>query len=116
MIDKKSDVVQRFVNASIEGWYNYLYGDNTKANELIKKDNPEMTDGQIQYSIAKMKEYGIVESGDALDKGIGCITDAHYKKFFDEMVAIKVFKPDTDYTKAFTTKYVCKSVGMTLKK
>ncbi|MDM9629811.1 ABC transporter substrate-binding protein [Rhizobium sp. S152] len=115
MIDSKSDVVQRFVDASIEGWYNYLYGDNTKANELIKKDNPEMTDGQIAYSIAKMKEYGIVESGEALDKGIGCMTDAHYKKFFDEMVGIKVLKADTDYTKAFTTKYVCKGVGMALK-
>lgn len=116
MVDSKPDVVQRFVDASIEGWYNYLYGDNTKANELIKKDNPEMTDGQIAYSIAKMKEYGIIESGDSLDKGIGCITDAHYKTFFDEMVAIKVFKPETDYTKAFTTKFVCKNIGVALKK
>jgi len=116
MIDTKSDVVQRFVDASIEGWYNYLYGDNSKANDLIKKDNPEMTDGQIEYSIAKMKEYGILESGEALDKGIGCMTDAHVKKFFDEMVGIKVLKADTDYTKAFTTKYVCKGVGMALKK
>ncbi|AJD44690.1 nitrate/sulfonate/bicarbonate ABC transporter substrate-binding protein (plasmid) [Rhizobium gallicum bv. gallicum R602sp] len=116
MIDTKPDVVQRFVDASIEGWYNYLYSDNSKANELIKKDNPEMTDGQIAYSIAKMKEFGIVESGDAMDKGIGCITDAHYKKFFDEMVAINIFKADTDYTKAFTTKFVCKGTGMSLKK
>ncbi len=58
--ESKPDVVQRFVDASIEGWYNYLYGDNKAANDLIKKDNPEMTDGQIEYSIAKMKEYGIV--------------------------------------------------------
>ncbi|MGO8271819.1 ABC transporter substrate-binding protein, partial [Rhizobium ruizarguesonis] len=64
MIEGKPDVVQRFVDASIEGWYNYLHGDKAKANELIKKDNPEMTDGQIAYSIAKMKEYGIIESGD----------------------------------------------------
>lgn len=116
MVDSKPDVVQRFVDASIEGWYNYLYGDNSKANALIKTDNPEMTDGQIAYSIAKMKEYGIIESGEALDKGIGCMTDAHYKKFYDEMVAIKVVKPDTDYTKAFTTKFVCKGTGMALKK
>ena len=37
------DVVQRFVDASTIGWYNYLYGDNKAANALIKKDNPEMT-------------------------------------------------------------------------
>ncbi|MDQ0456790.1 ABC transporter substrate-binding protein [Rhizobium paknamense] len=116
MVDKKPDLVQRFVDASIEGWYNYLYGDNSKANALIKADNPEMTDGQIAYSIAKMKEYGIIESGEALDKGIGCITDAHYKKFYDEMVAIKVVKSEVDYKKAFTTAFVCKGKGMALKK
>ncbi len=101
LVQKNPDLVQRFVNASIEGWYNYLYGDNKAANDLIKKDNPDMTDEQIAYSIAKMKEYGIVESGDAIDKGIGCITDAHYKKFFDQMVQIKLFDADTDYKKAF---------------
>ena len=115
-IEKNPDLVQRFVDASIEGWYNYLYGDNKAANDLIKKDNPEISDGQIAYSIAKMKEYGIVESGAALEKGIGCMTEDHYKKFFDQMVAIKVFKPETDFKKAFTTQFVCKSVGMALKK
>jgi NitT/TauT family transport system substrate-binding protein len=116
MVEKKPDLVQRFVDASAEGWYNYLYGDNKAANDLIKKDNPEMTDGQIAFSIAKLKEYGIVDSGDTLAKGIGCMTKAHYKKFFEQMVAIKVFKADTDFSKAFTTKFVCKGVGLALKK
>src|SRR3979490_1506861 len=44
LIDKKPDLVQRFVDASIVGWYHYLYGDNAPANEMIKKLNPEMTD------------------------------------------------------------------------
>ena len=47
----KPDVVQRFVDASTNGWYNYLYGDNKAANDLIKKDNPDMTDEQIAFSI-----------------------------------------------------------------
>ena len=51
LVDENPDLVQRFVNATIEGWYNYLYGDNKKANELIKADNPEMTDEQIAFSI-----------------------------------------------------------------
>jgi NitT/TauT family transport system substrate-binding protein len=58
--------VQRFVDASAIGWCNYLYGDNAAANARIKRDNPEMTDARIAYSIAKMKEYGIVDSGDTL--------------------------------------------------
>ena len=45
------DITKRFVEASIIGWYNYLYGDNTAANDLIKKDNPDMTDEQIAFTI-----------------------------------------------------------------
>ncbi len=110
------DIVQRFVDASIVGWYNYLYGDNTAANDLIKKDNPEMTDEQIAYSIAKMKEYGIVDSGDTETMGIGCMTDARQKEFYDKLVNAKVIKADIDITKAYTTAFVCKKVGMDLKK
>ncbi|TNB48700.1 ABC transporter substrate-binding protein [Martelella lutilitoris] len=116
LVEENPDLVQRFVDASIEGWYNYLYGDNAAANELIKADNPEMTDEQIAYSIEKMKEYGIVVSGDADEGGIGCITDAHYKTFFDDMVDIGLFTSDVDYTKAFTTQFVCKGVGKDLMK
>ncbi|MGH9809987.1 MAG: ABC transporter substrate-binding protein, partial [Terriglobia bacterium] len=55
LIAKHPDVVQRFVDASAIGWYHYLYGDNVKANARIKQDNPEMTDEQIAFSIAKIK-------------------------------------------------------------
>ncbi|MNT57760.1 hypothetical protein D3C72_1951580 [compost metagenome] len=108
--------MQRFVDASIEGWYNYLYGDNAAANALIKTTNPEMTDGQIEYAIDKMKQYGIVDSGDALDKGIGCMTAERYKQLADELVKVKLLKADTDYTKAFDTRFSCKGIGLSLKK
>ncbi|MEJ1161842.1 ABC transporter substrate-binding protein [Prosthecomicrobium sp. N25] len=116
LVDTKSDMVQRFVDASIIGWYNYLYGDNKAANALIKKDNPEMTDAQLAFSIAKMKEFGIVESGEALAKGIGCMIDAQHKSFYDKMAGAKVVDAGVDYTKSFTTKYVCKGVGLDVKK
>ncbi|MNK98177.1 NMT1/THI5 like protein [compost metagenome] len=116
LIDTNPDLVQRFVDASIEGWYNYLYGDNAAANALIKTTNPEMTDGQIEYAIDKMKQYGIVDSGDALDKGIGCMTAERYKQLADELVKVKLLKADTDYTKAFDTRFSCKGIGLSLKK
>ncbi len=116
LVSDKPDVAKRFVEASIIGWYNYLYGDNKLANDLIKKDNPDMTDPQIAFSIAKMKEYGIVESGEALDKGIGCMIDAHVKSFFDKMVAAKVVDGSVDYKKSYDAQFVCKGLGMNLKK
>ncbi|TPW30912.1 ABC transporter substrate-binding protein [Martelella alba] len=115
LVEENPDLVQRFVDATIIGWYNYLYHDNSAANALIKKDNPDMTDEQLAYSIAKMKEYGLVESGDADEGGIGCMTDAHYKKFYDEMAAVSLFESGVEFTKAYTTDFVCKNVGADLK-
>ena len=56
-----------------------------------------MTDDRIAYSIAKMKEYGIVDSGDAQTLGIGAMTDARMKNFFDKMVRAGVVKAGIDY-------------------
>jgi NitT/TauT family transport system substrate-binding protein len=115
LVQKNPDLVQRFVDASAIGWYHYLYGDNKKANEAIKRDNPEMTDEQIAYSIAKLNEYGIVDSGDTLKYGIGAMTEARIKDFFDKMVKAGIVKPDTDYKKAFTLQFVNKGVGIDLR-
>ena len=110
-VDRKPDVVQRFVDASIIGWYNYIYGDNGAGNDLIKRQNPEMTDALLAYSVAKMKEYGIVDSGEANKLGIGAMTDAHMAGFFDKMVKAGVVKPGLDYRKSYTLRFVNKKVG-----
>lgn len=116
IIENRPDLVQRFVDASVIGWYNYLYGDNKAANALIRKDNPEMTDAQIVYSIDKMKEYGIVDSGDSLKLGIGAMTDARQKSFFDKMVKAKVVDASLDHKKSYTLQFVNKGVGLNLRK
>jgi NitT/TauT family transport system substrate-binding protein len=115
LIDKKPDLVQRFVDASLIGWYNYLYGDNDAANEMIKKLNPEMTDELLAYSIDRMKEYGIVDSGDSLRTGIGAMNEARIASFFDKMVRARVVRSDIDYRKSFTLRFVNKGVGLELR-
>jgi NitT/TauT family transport system substrate-binding protein len=116
LVEKNPDLVQRFVDASAVGWYNYLYGDPSAGNALIRKHNPEMTDALLAYSIAKMKEYGIVDSHDSLKLGIGAMTDAHWKSFFDKMVRAGVVKAGLDYRKAYTLRFVNKGVGVNLRK
>ncbi len=115
LIDKKPDLVQRFVSASMIGWYNYLYGDNAAANAMIRKLNPEMTDELIAYSIARMKEYGIVDSGEALRDGIGAMNDARMASFFDKMVRAHVVRADIDYRKSYTLRFINKGVGLDLR-
>jgi len=101
-IDTKPALVQAFVDATAQGWTDYLYGNPAPANALIKRDNPEMTDGLIAQAISKMKSYGIVAP-----KGhIGQMTDAQWKTFFDTMVSEKLYPKTLDYKKAYTLKFV----------
>jgi NitT/TauT family transport system substrate-binding protein len=107
--------VQRFIDASIEGWYSYLYSDPAPANTAIKHDNPEMTDALLQYGRNMMKEHGIVDSGDALKLGIGAMTDARWAAFYQSMSAVGVYPQGLDVTKAYTLRFVDKRVGINMK-
>ncbi|MDV3352152.1 ABC transporter substrate-binding protein [Leptothoe sp. LEGE 181152] len=107
IVDGDPDLVQRFVDASIKGWYSY-FEDPSLGNELIKQDNPEMTDEQLAYSLEKMQEYGIAISGDSEAKGIGAMTDERWKTFFEDMSTAGIFSADTDYTQAYTLEFVNK--------
>lgn len=115
-IDEHPEWVACFVDGSAKGWYNYMYGDNAAANEMIKKDNPDMTDDQIAFSIEQMKKFGIVDSGDTEEKGIGAMTDERMKSFYDKMVNAGVIEGGIDISKAYTLDFVNKGVGLELKK
>lgn len=115
LIEKNPDLVQRFVDASIIGWYRYLYGDNSAGNALIKKMNPEMTDALLDYTVAQMKEHGIVDSGDTVKNGIGAMSDERMADFFSTMVRAGVVRRDIDFRKAYTLRFVNKGVGLNLR-
>ncbi len=115
LVEQKPDLVQRFVDASMIGWAHYLYGDSKPGNDLIQKTNPEMTGELLAYSIAKMREYGIVDSGDTQKLGIGAMTDARMKSFFDKMVRAGVVKAGLDFRKAYTLQFVNKGIAVDLR-
>lgn len=114
-IDSKPDEVTCFVDGSITGWYNYLYGDNAAANEMIMSDNPDMTQDKINYAISKMLSQGIVDSGDALDLGIGAITEEKVGDFYAKMVNAGVIEDGLAWQSALSTNFANKGVGMDLK-
>jgi NitT/TauT family transport system substrate-binding protein len=114
LIESKPDLVRRFVDASIIGWYHFLYGDSRAGAALIKRDNPEMTDDLIAYSIEKLKTYGIVDSGETLRLGVGAMTDARIESFFNKMVNAGVTKPKIDFRRAYSLQFVNHGVGLEL--
>ncbi len=105
MIKDHPEVVKAFVEASAEGWRSYM-ADPAAGNALIRKDNPDITQDVLDNSVAVMKQYGIVESGDAVTKGIGAMTDTRWKEFFQVMAGAGLYKTDLDYRRAFTLQFV----------
>lgn len=110
---EKRDLIQRFVDATLEGWAQYLKGGPAieAANALIKKANPEQTDDRIEYAIKVMNERGIVMSGDALQGGIGAMTDARWRGFYQSMVDVEVLPKGLDVARAYTLDFVNKGIG-----
>ena len=116
LVDSKPDLVQRFVDASVIGWYNYIYGDNSAGQCADQEDEPGNDRRTARhFRSAKMKEYGIVDSGDTLKDGIGAMSDARMASFFDKMVKAGVVKRDIDYRKGYTLRFVNKGVGLNLR-
>jgi NitT/TauT family transport system substrate-binding protein len=113
MASEKKDLVQRFVDASLEGWAQYLKGGPAiaAANALIKQANPEQTDDRIDYAIKVLNERGIVVSGDALQGGIGAMSDQRWKSFYESMVEVDVLPRGLDVARAYSLEFVNKGIG-----
>ena len=105
-VAERQKAVSDFVKASAEGWKSYL-ADPAPANALIKKDNPNMTDDQLNYSVAKLKELGMVTGGDAAKFGIGIMTDVRAKASYDFLVSAKLIDPaKVDIAKAYNLTFI----------
>ena len=104
-IAERPDVVARFVKATLEGWKSFM-DDPAPAIEIIKKENQNMTDGQIAYAMQRMRDMKVVTGGDAGKLGIGAMTDERWKKTADFMIAAGLLKPTTDWKKAYTLQFV----------
>jgi len=116
LIDKKPAIVQAFVDASIEGWADYLWGDPSAGDKLIMADNPQSTPALLAQARERLRTEGIVGSGDAEKLGIGAMTEARWKSFRDAMVATKVYQADINLGAAYTLAFVNKNVGDNLRR
>ena len=105
MIEQNPDLVGRFVAATREGWANYLE-DPTLGNQAIRKANPEMEPERIAYGIQAMKEYALVDGGDAARLGIGAMTDERWQATRQFMLEAGLIDPTTDISLAYTLEFL----------
>ncbi len=104
-IAKRRAALQQFIKASMEGWVSYLK-DPTAGNALIKKENPQMSDGLLQWGVTQIKQHHLIDGGDAATQGLGIMTDQRWQKTRDFMVSSHLLDPATDWKKAYTTELV----------
>jgi len=116
VVKSRPDLVQRFVDASAIGWVNYLYGNRKAAADLMTRDNPEMSEAEMEASVALMKAQGIVDSGEAATQGIGAMNAPRIADFYAQMVKAGLYKPgDVNLSKVATLQFVNKGVGQDIK-
>jgi len=99
-------LVQRFIAASAAGWKSYLNGNPAPAFALIRKANPDMTMPLLKFGYDVLKKDGIVESGDTKTLGIGAMTNARWKGFYDQMRDAGMYPANFDYKAAYTLQFV----------
>lgn len=108
LVQQSPEVVEKFVDASIAGWYDY-FEDPDPAFALIKADNPEMSDELLAYGFEKMQSFELVTSGDAAELGIGAMTHERWQGFYALMVETGILDP-FDYEQSYALDFVNKGV------
>ncbi len=104
-IDANRKAVQLFVDATRDGWLHYLQNP-AKGNVLIKRANPDMTDAILAQALDKMKRYEMLISGDGRAFGLGSMTDAQWKRFYDTMASEGLYPKGLDFKKAYDLSFV----------
>lgn len=106
LIEQEPEVVQAFVSASIQGWHEYVYGDPSLGNALIKKDNPAMSDEAMVFAINEIRARGMIKSNDSSSYGIGIMTIERWQRFFNTMAARDVYSNTLQWRNAFDLSFV----------
>ena len=101
-LEQNRALVQAFVDASLKGWKDYIWGDPTAGNALILKDNPEMTEDLIAFAIDAMKRHEMVGSKAML----GTMTATRWREFYKEMSGLDLLPNDLDVDTAFTLEFL----------
>jgi NitT/TauT family transport system substrate-binding protein len=98
--------LRAFIAGSAEGWRDYIQGDGKAADALIRKDNPQMAQAQLDHGRAGLKSNGVVDGGDAALYGLGAMTGERWKAFHDSVSQTGAWPPGVDWRRAFTTQYL----------
>jgi NitT/TauT family transport system substrate-binding protein len=82
--------VRAFVAASLRGWDDFMNGDPSPAKTLIARDNENMTDEFMDYSIKAMRDEHIVSGKAELGERPGLMTRRRMQDQVDVLFQLKI--------------------------
>ena len=106
LIEDKPEIVQAFVNASIEGWRSYIFSDPAPGNALILKANPDMTQDILDQATEQMRARAMLLPENGTAENIGAMDAARWQAFFTIMSENGVYPSGLDWRAAFTTRFI----------
>ncbi len=82
--------MRAFVAATIRGWVDFLHGDSTQARATIQAEDPSQSPALMDYSVAAMIRYKLVEGDPAKGERAGLITPARMSALLQTLVDLKI--------------------------
>ncbi len=90
MVVRSPEVIAAFVQASIRGWHDYLFGNPAPGDALILRSNPQMTPALLQYSRSEMIIRQLVQGDRANGEGIGQLSMARLGQEMDLLLNLRI--------------------------
>lgn len=101
-LEANPETVRAFIRASIKGWQSYIFDDPTPGNQLILKDNPEMTAGLLDYAVGEMRSRNMLGSREK----VGHMDIERWQAFYDEMSALGAVDKGLSVDKSVSLDYL----------
>ena len=108
VLKNNPEIVKAFVDASIEGWRQYIYDDPSLGNELIMLENNEMKKDILLQAIKKIRNYELVSNEISKGLDIGLMTDIKWESFVKTMSINGVYEKDLEWRESFTLDFINK--------
>ena len=98
--------LRSFIAGSAEGWRDYIRGDASAGDALIRRDNPDMSQDQLDQARERLRDRAVVDGGDAALYGLGALTAERWQAFFEVTSKAGVYEPGLNWRDAFTDNYL----------
>ena len=104
-LDRHSDVVAKFVRASLKGWRNYL-NDPAAANTAIAGLNPALNPDWMQFTWEQLRTGHFVAGDDPSGAQLGQFDPKRWSTMYDQLSDLKVITKPFDPAAAYTLRFL----------